>query len=143
MPDEKSCGTVVFREENGARLYLLLHYEEGHWDFPKGHVEAGEGETETALRELKEETGMTGAELAFGFRERMEYFYRRAGRLMHKEVIFFLARAPRAAVTLSHEHIGYEWLPFEDALKRLTFKNAKELLEKAERRLRPDDEVTH
>ncbi|MFZ5500518.1 MAG: NUDIX domain-containing protein, partial [Candidatus Micrarchaeota archaeon] len=56
MPDEKSCGIVLFSED-GGRLYLLLHYTAGHWDFPKGHVEADESEAETALRELLEETG--------------------------------------------------------------------------------------
>ncbi|MEW6722749.1 MAG: NUDIX domain-containing protein, partial [Candidatus Micrarchaeota archaeon] len=51
--DEKSCGIILFREGE-KRLYLLLHYEEGHWDFPKGHVEAGESEHEAASREAVE-----------------------------------------------------------------------------------------
>ena len=53
MPEpEKSCGAVVFREENGVRLYLLLHYAEGHWDLPKGHVEKGESEEQNKLKKL-------------------------------------------------------------------------------------------
>ncbi len=133
MADELSCGIIVFREELPQRLYLLLHYEEGHWDFPKGHVEAGESEKEAALRELREETGIKDAELVFGFRERIEYFYRREGKTMHKEVFFFLGRTDSKDVTLSHEHIGFEWLPFEAALARLTYDNAKGLLKKAEK----------
>ncbi len=134
MPSEKSCGVIVYRGE-GRRQYLVLHYEEGHWDLPKGHVEAGESETQTALRELQEETGITEVDLVFGFREAIEYFYRREGRTMHKEVVFFLARTPTETVRLSDEHIGFVWLPYAEALDRLTFKNAKELLMKAERRL--------
>jgi bis(5'-nucleosidyl)-tetraphosphatase len=138
MPSEKSCGVVVFREGREGRLYLVLHYEEGHWDLPKGHVEAGEAETQTALRELREETGIKEVELVFGFRETLEYFYRREGKTMHKEVVFFLGKAASADVTLSFEHVGFEWLPYAKALEKLTFRNAKELLGKAERRLKAE-----
>jgi bis(5'-nucleosidyl)-tetraphosphatase len=135
MPSEKSCGTVVFRSDAGTRLYLILHYEEGHWDFPKGHVEEGESETETALRELEEETGIKDAELVFGFHESLEYFYRREGITMHKEVVFFLAQAKGPEVRLSDEHVGFDWLTYEAAREKLTFKNAKDMLGKAERLL--------
>lgn len=133
MPQEKSCGVVVFRHERGGgRKYLILHYEEGHWDFPKGHVEAGEEEKEAAIRETKEETGIADLEFLDGFRERIEYFYRQEGRTMHKEVFFFLAETKTRDVKLSFEHVGFEWLPYEEALARITFKNSKGVLEKAE-----------
>ena len=143
MPDEKSCGLVIFRNPTtqglGAptdrRLYLLLHYEENHWDFPKGHVEEGESEHETAIRETEEETGISDLEFVFGFREPIEYFYKRDGKNMHKEVIFFLARTDSDEVQLSREHVGFEWLPYDEALERLTYKTAKEILQKAERYL--------
>ncbi len=77
-------------------------------------------------------------ELVFGFRETLEYFYRREGRTMHKEVVFFLAKAKTQDVRLSDEHVGFVWLPYEDALRKLTFKKAKGLLEKAEKRLRAE-----
>lgn len=131
MPSEKSCGVLVFRGAE-PRLYLLLHYEEGHWDFPKGHVEAGEGEKDAALRELAEETGISKVELLGGFRERIEYSYERDGKTWHKEVFFFLGRTEREAVRLSHEHVGHAWLPHDAALERLTYDNAKGLLKKAE-----------
>jgi 8-oxo-dGTP pyrophosphatase MutT (NUDIX family) len=131
MANEKSCGAVVFRGDGPARRYLLLHYEEGHWDLPKGHVERGEDEKATARRETREETGIDDLVFLSGFRERMEYVYKREGRLMHKEVIFFLGRTETEKVTLSDEHVGFEWLPYEDALERLTFGNAKDLLKAA------------
>jgi hypothetical protein len=62
----------------------------------------------------------------------MHYFYRKAGEGMTKVVIYFLAETPTGEVTLSHEHSGYAWLPYQDALKRLTFRNARDLLAKAD-----------
>jgi 8-oxo-dGTP pyrophosphatase MutT (NUDIX family) len=134
MPDvlEKSCGVVVFREVLPERLYLLLHYEEGHWDFPKGHVERGEKEETTAFRELKEETGLSDVELVHGFREQISYRYGRGGKEFRKTVFFFLARTDADKITLSSEHVGFEWLTYEKALARLTFENARGVLGKAQ-----------
>ena len=128
---EKSCGVVL--ECRGK--YLLLHYESGHWDFPKGHVEAGESEEQTALRELKEETGISQAEIVFGFRETISYYYRFQGKTRYKEVIFFAMRTSQEHVTLSHEHIGFMWLPYEEAMQKLTFQNAKDILVRAHKAL--------
>jgi bis(5'-nucleosidyl)-tetraphosphatase len=131
MPDEKSCGAVVFRGDGAERRYLILHYEEGHWDFPKGHVERGEDEKATARRETREETGIDDLIFLSGFRERIEYFYKSKSGTMHKEVIFFLARTRTESVKLSFEHVGSTWLPYGDAVAKLTFDNAKSLLSKA------------
>ncbi|MFN7990578.1 MAG: bis(5'-nucleosyl)-tetraphosphatase [Candidatus Micrarchaeia archaeon] len=130
---EKSCGIIIFRLAGGVREYLILHYEEGHWDLPKGHVEAGESEIETAIREAREETGITDIRPIPGFRERLEYRYLRDGRQMEKEVIFFLGRTGTAEVRLSEEHTGYEWLDYRKAMLRLTYENARGILEKADR----------
>jgi bis(5'-nucleosidyl)-tetraphosphatase len=132
---EKSCGAAIYRLCEGKRLYLLLHYEEGHWDFPKGHVEAGENEKETALREIMEETGITELEFVPDFRELIAYSFWRGNMRVPKEVVFFLAKTNAETVTLSHEHQGYAWLEYADAMKKATYKNAKLLLEKAELRL--------
>jgi 8-oxo-dGTP pyrophosphatase MutT (NUDIX family) len=135
MEHEKSCGAVIFRVGNGTE-YLLLHYEAGHWDFVKGHVETGESEEETVKREILEETGLSNNAFLNGFRERIDYFYRRRGRLVSKEVIFYLVRnAGEEQVKISGEHVGYEWLNYPEALARLTYKNAKETLRKAEEHL--------
>ncbi|MEK6718982.1 MAG: bis(5'-nucleosyl)-tetraphosphatase [candidate division NC10 bacterium] len=130
MGREISAGVILVRNRS-QREYLLLDYG-SHWDFPKGHIEPGEDPQATAARELQEETGIRDARIVPGFKESMRYFYRKAGEGMLKVVIFFLAETPTGEVTLSHEHSGYVWLSYEDALKRLTFKNARDLLAKAQ-----------
>jgi bis(5'-nucleosidyl)-tetraphosphatase len=127
---EKSCGAVVFLKNTDVK-YLLLHYEAGHWDFVKGNVEPNESEKDTVIRELREETGIADAQFIEGFREKIEYFYRRQGATIHKEVIFFLIQTHTEKVELSYEHVGYTWLDYQSAMERLTFKNAKAALQKA------------
>jgi len=130
MLHEKSCGAVVFFK-NMQIKYLLLQYEAGHWDFVKGNVEPNESEADTVLRELKEETGIVATVLIEGFRERIQYFYRRQGETIQKEVVFYLIQSDTEKVELSFEHVGYEWLDYQHTLERLTFKNAKDVLQKA------------
>ena len=130
MGREISAGVILFRS-HPQREYLLLDYG-SHWDLPKGHIEVGEDPQTTAARELQEETGIRDAEFVPDFKESMRYFYRKAGEGMSKVVIYFLAETPTGNVTLSEEHSGYLWLPYEAALERLTFKNARELLGKAQ-----------
>ena len=132
MPQEKSCGAVLFRKQKDSSIkYLLLHYEAGHWDFPKGHQEKSEKEEQTADREIKEETGIEDFEIADGFREIVKYFYKKGEETIYKEVAFFLAQSAAEDVTLSKEHIGYAWVSYEHAMKKLTYNSSKELLTKA------------
>ena len=130
MPSEKSCGAVIFRSD-GANCYLLLHYEGGHWDFVKGHVEEKESEKETVLRETEEEVGITDLKFVEGFRETISYFYRRSGKTVRKEVVFYLIETKTSQVRLSREHVGFDWLTYDRAVERLTYKNAKDTLRKA------------
>jgi 8-oxo-dGTP pyrophosphatase MutT (NUDIX family) len=131
---ERSAGFVVFTEqEDGKRLYLLLHYPSGHWDFPKGHVEEGESEIRAALRELREETGLTDVEVVFGFRKEISYFFTEAGARVLKTVVYYLCRSKTTEIKLSYEHKGYEWLPYEAALSKIKFRTSKEVLEAAEK----------
>jgi len=129
MIQEKSAGAVLFRKSNEIK-YLLLHYEEGHWDFPKGHIEEGETEIETLKREVEEETGIKGIEILDSFKEKIQYYYTFNEEKILKEVVFYLAKTKTKEVKLSNEHIGYTWLSYEKALEKLTFKNAKDILEK-------------
>jgi len=134
MLNEKSCGAVVFARTPEIK-YLLLQYEAGHWDFVKGNVEKGETEKETTVRELGEETGIKEARFLEAFREKIGYFYKRQGSTVYKEVVFFLMESPSTTVTLSFEHIGFAWLTYEGALEKLTFKNARDVLQKAQQYL--------
>jgi 8-oxo-dGTP pyrophosphatase MutT (NUDIX family) len=134
MPREVSAGVIVFRRAPQPH-YLLLHYESGHWDFPKGHIETGEEAQATARRELKEETGISEVRFSDGYKETLRYFFRQKGIGIFKIVIYFLAETDQSDVTLSSEHIGFEWLPYDAALARLTFKNSRDLLVKAHEHL--------
>jgi len=131
---EKSCGIITYRILDGNREYLLLHYPGGHWDFPKGHVEKIDaGEHETARRELKEETGISQINFDEGYRNSMYYEFNRGAReRVKKVVVYFLACTEESEVALSFEHQNFVWLPYDEALARLTYENAKDLLRKAQ-----------
>jgi bis(5'-nucleosidyl)-tetraphosphatase len=135
MPREISAGMILFRRTPEPH-YLLLHYESGHWDFPKGHIESGEDPEETAKRELQEETGISEMRLVDGYRQTLRYFFRQKGIGIFKVVIFFLGETTQSEVTLSAEHVGFDWLSYDAALVRLTFKNSRDILIKAREHLR-------
>jgi len=130
MLEERSAGAILYQETPSDRLYLLLNYPSGHWDFVKGNIEEGEMLKETVLREIKEETGISDVNFVDGFEDKIEYYYQRDGELVHKEVIFFLAKTNTNHVKLSHEHLNFTWLKFNDALQKLTYKTAQNLLKK-------------
>jgi 8-oxo-dGTP pyrophosphatase MutT (NUDIX family) len=134
LVDERSAGAVLFIR-NGEPEYLVLHYTAGHWDFPKGNIEPGETEEQAAIREIREETGITDVEFIPGFRQIISYRYRKARKLVEKEVVLFLARTRTQNVTISHEHIGFVWKDYDGALKQLTYRNARNLLESAKQHL--------
>ena len=131
MLQEKSCGAVIFIKKGDDARYLLLNYAAGHWDFVKGNVEPNESEKQTVVRELQEETGISGAQFIDDFREAITYFYRRQGLTIHKEVVFFLMEVYTDKVQLSFEHVGYVWLDYQHAMEKLTFKNSKDVLLRA------------
>jgi bis(5'-nucleosidyl)-tetraphosphatase len=145
MPVEKSAGAVIFRKEpfgaaqgkKGKLLFLLLHYPSGsraqkeYWDLPKGHIEKGERPEDTVKREVEEETGLKDIEFLRGFEETIKYFFKWKNKNILKFVTFYLAETKTKSVEVSFEHLGFEWLSYEKALAKLTFKNAKEVLKKA------------
>lgn len=130
--EERSAGAIIFHESEEGRRYLLLKYPAGHWDFPKGNVEEGEELEQTVKREVKEETGLSNIQIIDGFKKRIEYFYRRDGKTIHKEVTFLLAKCNTDAIKLSFEHQDYGWFRYSDALARVTYSNSKRLLIEAE-----------
>lgn len=138
MPIEKSAGAVIFRKQKGKNLYLLLRYPRGsrtpapYWDFPKGHVEKGETLEDTVRREVEEETGLKNIGIIPGFKETIKYFFKWNGKNIMKFVTFFIAETKNGQVKISDEHVGFEWLDYEKSLKQLVFKNAKNILKKAD-----------
>jgi len=144
MANEKSVGGIIFTEEKNSRYYLLLEYErmndkEGkhkYWDFPKGHAEEQESEVDTLRREVEEETGIKNLEILNGFKEVIKYFFRKDGKLINKEVIYFLAKTNTKDIKVSFEHTGFKWLKYDEALEKINFKNSKNILKKAEKFLK-------
>ena len=131
MKEAISAGIILFNENDNERQFLLLNYPTGHWDFIKGGIEHGENLRQTATRETREETGITDIEFIDGFKEEIEYFFRVENQNVHKKVIFFLAKTNSKNVTLSHEHLDFIWLNYDDTLDKLTYDNAINILKKS------------
>jgi len=138
---ERSIGAVVFNKKNFETKFLLLHYNAGHWDFVKGHVEENEADFQTLWREFEEETGILkeNAEIIPGFSSRITYFYKKHDKSVFKEVILYLVRTKARDIQISKEHKGFAWLGFEDAVKKATFEAAKKALRDARDFLKQKD----
>lgn len=136
LKKERSAGVVVCMEKPDGNRFLLLNYPTGHWDFVKGKIEQGETLHQTAIRETKEETGISDLEFVEGFEEKINYNFQFEGDLIQKEVIFFLAKTKTQTVNVSHEHLDYTWLDYENALEKVTYQNAKNILSKANKLFR-------
>tara|TARA_B110001454_G_scaffold183124_1_gene178037 strand:- start:273 stop:692 length:420 start_codon:yes stop_codon:yes gene_type:complete len=135
MIEETSAGVVLYRIKDSQKLFLLLHYPSGHWDFIKGKMEKGETTQETAIRETREETGITDITFVKKFEEWIEYNFKYKGELVQKKVVFFLAETKTEEVKISHEHSGYTWLDYNTSMEKTTFGNAKTVLTKAKKLL--------
>ncbi len=131
MRKEKSCGAVVYTRCADGIKYILIRSISGEYGFPKGHVEDGESEEETALREVREETSLK-ITLDPGFRMQTEYTMPRRGIL--KRVVYFLGSfkhqrfRPQAG-----EVTSIALLPYAEARKRLTHENTVAILDAAEK----------
>ena len=126
---EKSCGAVVYKNENDELMFLLVHQHNNHYSFPKGHVEEKETEIETALREIKEETNLD-VELDTDFRYQITYLVEQKN--IMKDVVYFVA-TPKTFDLVSQEGEIDEcvWCSYEEVLEKLEFDNIKEVFEKA------------
>jgi len=126
---EKSCGAVVYRKFHGnTEILLVRHVKSGYWSFPKGHTEDGESEAETAIREIKEETGIE-VYVDTGFRETVTYSPRRD---TSKTVVYFIARAKtRELIPQSEEISDIRWVEIDKAASHLTYDNDKLIVSKA------------
>ena len=127
---EKSCGTIPYMIKDGTIYYLLIQAKgDGRCGFPKGHVEAGESEIETALRETLEETSIKPS-IHSEFRYEMAYPMPNGNR---KTVVYFLAKFQNQSPKRNQDFEDFDYLilPFAEAYQVLTFKNAKLMLKAA------------
>lgn len=134
---EKSCGAVVVKRMNGKLYTLMIRQNQGHWCFPKGHVENGENEYETAEREVREETGL---DVSFidGFRESVVYSPREN---VMKEAVYFLAEPCGGNEKKQDEEISeMHWADMFETLALITYDNDAMLYRKAVRFLRNQEE---
>ena len=129
MIKEKSCGAVVYKVESGTIYYYVIKQVKGHFSFPKGHVEEGETEEETATREIEEETNLRVI-VDNKFREVSTYSPKPG---VIKDVIFFVALTINDNIKAQKEEVSdVLCLPYEEAYKVLTYEKDKEILHKAD-----------
>ncbi len=128
MKFEKSCGAVVYKMVSDTPLFLIEHMALGHISLPKGHVEKGETEEETAIREIKEETNLDVV-LDTRFRHTIAYSPYPG---IEKTVVFFAAEAASdSLINQESEVSALEWMPYEQAYRAMTYDTDKETLRKA------------
>ena len=132
MQYEKSCGAVVFTRQGSDLCYVIIRSVNGHCGFPKGHVEPGETERQTALREILEEVGLR-AKLIDGFRMVEEYPHPQKTDVT-RQVVYFLAEYAGQALQRRPEELSeVHLLSFEEAFDLLTYQTAKDILVEANR----------
>lgn len=130
MKYEKSCGCVVIKDMNYKKKILLVRQIDGNWYLPKGHVEKNETEKETAIREVKEETGVD-VKIVTDFRKVITYM---VGEDISKDVVFFIAKYIGGNDKKQEEEIlEIKWCTYEEAKEMLTYKQNVEVLKEAKK----------
>ncbi len=128
--DEKTCGSIIFTRQDGIKKYLLIKNDSGHIGFPKGHVELGETEEETAQREVFEETGV---KITAHTKTRQEYTYKNSEGII-KNCIYFCNEFFDDEIKIQQSEISQSWLvPFNEAMQLLNYPQDKVILEKADK----------
>lgn len=137
---ETSAGGVVYRRNAGSTYFLLIRDPYENWGLPKGHVERGETPEQTAVREVTEETGLQDLELR-DVLDTIDWFFREGPDLIHKYCHFFLMEttATETRPQLDEGITECVWLPLDEALRTLTYDNARAVLEAAGRRVLASD----
>ena len=133
MVFEKSCGAlVVRREEEKYYILMIRHKAGGNRSFPKGHMEEGETEYVTALREVMEETSSRIA-IVSDFRATVNY---RPSPGVMKEVVYFLAFTTDPKIKAREGEIAeVEWIPLDEAEQCLAHENDKTVFRAAMERM--------
>ena len=131
MKKEKSCGALVFRrDKTDGKLYIALirHVHGRFFSFPKGHMEKGESEKETACREVFEETSLK-INITSDFRSTVTY---NPSYKVEKEVAYFIALTEQTSIAPRPGEIEkVKWVPVDRALDVLTHENDKRVFSEA------------
>lgn len=132
MITERSCGAVVFARDKGEIKFVIIESRQGIFGFPKGHMEAGEAESETALREIKEETGLD-VEIIDGFKTTSEHtFIHSDGSERLKNVVYFLAEAKNTEFYRQESEISsIKLMTYAEAIDSFQYENSKTTLSEA------------
>ncbi len=133
---DRSFGVIPIYQKAGEARYLLIQHHAGHWAFPKGHAEPGESEAQTALRELREETGIRDVTLRADMHITETYRFLRNGQAVEKTVRYFVGLVHHDAVHIQAEEIrSYRWATYEEAQALITYEETRRLLSEAQRLL--------
>ena len=128
MKYEKSCGSVIYKLENKSIYILLIKHNKGHWSFPKGHMETGETEYQTAIREVKEETNLD-IKIYDGFRYVTTYSPKEN---VMKDVVYFLSTPINSEIKPQLEEVQkIEWVNENEAKNIITYEEDIKILDEA------------
>jgi len=134
---EFSAGLLVLRTTDRGFEWLLLQKPNGRWEFPKGKVEPGEGPVEAAVREAREESGLSDLHVIEGFMHTIRYTYRDRWRrppeavTVDKTVVFYLAETHETTLRPSPEHRSARWMTTDEVLQALGYENLRDLFRQA------------
>lgn len=133
MVREISAGIIIYRKTLEGPRFLILYHGRDYWNFPKGKIESEERSFQTALREIREETGITRNELKFQeyFKVFENFTFWRKNEKVYKTITFYLAETNRKAIKISDEkkgqpQEGFAWFTYKEALKVLA--NHKDIM---------------
>ena len=131
---DRSIGVIIFFMKSGVPEFLIIKHRQGHWSFPKGHMEKGETDLQTAKRELSEETGITDVKFISEGIELSEVYLFNSGKnhRVEKSVDYFIAEVFSETVKIDNmEIVNFQWCGLDKGLKLVTFPESENLLNKA------------
>jgi len=131
MKIEKSCGAVVLTHVGEEIRYVIIRSKEGYYGFPKGHTEPGESEEETALREIREETGLS-VRLLGGFRTTASHPFRRGDEEIMKHIVYFLGEyGDQTPAAQESELMSIDLMDYDSAMAVFQFEESRRILREA------------
>ena len=142
---EISAGIIAYRKTAEGPRFLILYHGHNYWNFPKGKIESEEKSFQTAVREVREETGLTRNDLRFdeSFKTSETFTFWRNKEKIHKTIVFYLAETTQQRIKLPEQtdeegekHEGYGWFTYKEALKVMVKEDTQRVLKQAHNFLR-------